>query len=123
MADRIDLTGIEVFAFHGVFGEERAQGQPFVVDVSLELDLAGAGSSDDLDDTVDYGDLAQRIHDVVAGERWNLIERVAQRVADTVLAEPNVSIVTVTVHKPQAPVPVKVGDVSATITRAVSAGR
>ncbi len=117
MGDHIDLVGIEVFAHHGVFPEEREQGQPFVIDVRLGVDLEDAGSSDDLEDTVDYGVLVQRIHDLVAGERWDLIERVAQRVADAVLDEPKVSFVTVTVHKPRAPVPLKVADVAVTITR------
>jgi dihydroneopterin aldolase len=117
VGDHIDLAGIEVFAHHGVFPEEREQGQLFVIDVRLGVDLADAGSSDDLEDTVDYGVLVQRINDLVAGERWDLIERVAQRVADTVLEDPRVSIVTVTVHKPGAPLPVKVADVSVTITR------
>lgn len=117
MADRIDVSGIEVFAHHGVFPDEREHGQVFLVDLGLDVDLTAAGASDDLEATVDYGILTQRVHDVVAGERHDLIERVAQRVADVVLDEPRVASVTVTVHKPHAPVPVTVSDVSVTITR------
>jgi dihydroneopterin aldolase len=123
VGDHIDLVGIEVFAHHGVYPEEREQGQPFVIDVRLGVDLGAAGSSDDLEDTVDYGVLVQLIHDVVAGERWHLIERVAQRVAEAVLEEPRVSAVTVTVHKPLAPVPVKVADVAVTLTRSGASQR
>lgn len=115
--DRIDLVGIEVLAHHGVFPEEKRHGQLFIVDVRLSVDLSSPGESDDLDDTVDYGELTRRVHDVVAGERWDLIERVAQRVADVALEDPKVGAATVTVHKPHAPVPVPVKDVAVTITR------
>ena len=117
MADRIDISGIEVFAHHGVLQHEKAEGQTFLVDLSLEVDLAPAGASDELSETVDYGTLAQHVHDVVAGERWDLIERLAQRIAETVLSDGLVDRVTVTVHKPQAPIEVPFGDVAVTIVR------
>lgn len=117
MTDRIALSGITVVAHHGVFLEERERGQPFVVDVVAHLDLHPAGRSDDLADTVDYGDLAVRIHDLVAGERHHLIERVAERVAELVLTDPRVEEVEVTVHKPEAPIPVPTGSVSVTVRR------
>ena len=117
MSDRIVLRGVEVFAHHGVYPEEREEGQRFLVDVVAELDLTPAGASDDLGATLDYGALAQAIHDRVAGERWDLIERVAQRVADLVLDDARVSAVEVTVHKPEAPMPVQVADVAVVVHR------
>lgn len=117
MADSISITGIQVFGFHGVLASEKENGQPFLVDVELSVDLAPAGASDALAETVDYGQLAQRIHDVVATERWDLIERVATRVAETVLEDARVGAVVATVHKPAAPIPVGFSDVSVTVRR------
>lgn len=117
MTDRIRLAGIEVYAHHGVLHEEKEEGQLFSVDLDLQLDLTPASSSDDITDTVDYGSLAERIHGLVAGERWNLIETVAERVADLVLEDPRIDSVTVTIHKPQAPIPVPFRDVSVTVQR------
>ena len=117
MTDRIRLSGIEVFAYHGVFPDEKENGQLFVVDVTIEVDLAAASAGDDLADTVDYGSLASEIHELVAGVRWYLIERVAGRVADLVLGRPLVQAVEVTVHKPSAPVDVVTSDISVTVHR------
>lgn len=118
MSDRIELRGLEVFARHGVFDHEREDGQLFRVDVVVELDLSQAGESDDLSDTLDYGAMAQRVHDVVAGERWDLIERVAARVADVVLSsDARIEAVAVTVHKPSAPIPHAFDDVAVTVER------
>jgi dihydroneopterin aldolase len=113
----ITLRGIEVFAYHGVLPEEKKAGQLFLVDVELSIDLASAGASDSLAETVDYGLLTQRIHDVVASERWDLIERVATRVAETVLEDTRVEAVVATVHKPAAPIAVGFSDVSVTVRR------
>ena len=117
LADSITITGIEVFAFHGVLAEEKKDGQLFLVDVEVRLDLSAAGETDDLSETVDYGLLAQQVHEVVASERWDLIERVAARVAGTVLEDARVREVLVTVHKPGAPLSVSFSDVSVTIRR------
>lgn len=117
MTDRIRLLGIEAFGYHGVLENEQEEGQLFSVDVELEVDLSAAADSDDLSDTVDYGAVAERIHAVIEGERWNLIERLADRIARVVLEEGRVGAVTVTVHKPQAPIPVPFRDVSVTIQR------
>lgn len=117
MTDRIVVSGIEVFAHHGVLEEEKQNGQLFAVDVELELDLRDAGRSDDLSDTVDYGALVEQVHRRVAEERWNLIETVAGRVSDLLLEDPRVSATTVTVHKPQAPIPVPFRDVVVTVHR------
>lgn len=117
MTDRIAVTGIEVFAHHGVLESEQQQGQIFSIDVEMELDLAAASASDDLADTVDYGLLAEQVAATVGGERWNLIERVAERVAALVMADERVTATTVTVHKPQAPIEVPFRDVTVTIHR------
>lgn len=118
MTDTISITGIDVFARHGVLEDEQEEGQVFSVDVSLEMDLRRPGISDRLGDTVDYGDLARRVHERVSAERWDLIEKVAQRVAELALEDDRVRSVTVTVHKPDAPMPVAFQDVSVSITRA-----
>ncbi len=88
-----------------------------MVDVSAFTDFAAAAASDDLDDAIDYDDLAQRIHDLVAAEKHNLIEKVAARVAESVLADSRVSRVIVTVHKPDAPLSVPFSDVAVTVDR------
>lgn len=115
--DHITLTGIEVFAHHGVLDFEKEIGQLFLIDVEVRLDLIRAGVSDLLEDTVDYGALAAAVHEVVATERWDLLEKVAQRVADVALGFPKISEATVTVHKPAAPIPVGFADVAVTIRR------
>jgi dihydroneopterin aldolase len=115
--DRITVRGIRAHGHHGVYPEERQSGQPFVVDVELGLDLVVAGRSDDVADTVHYGELAGRVVAVVEGEAVNLIETLAGRVADVCLSYPLVVDVTVTVHKPEAPVGVPFEDVAVTIVR------
>ena len=115
--DRIHLRGLEVYAHHGVFEFEQTEGQRFVVDVTLHIDLARAGRSDDLEDTVDYGAMAESVHACVAGERHQLIERVAERVAEVALAYPLVAAVDVRVHKPEAPIPITFSDVVVDIHR------
>src|SRR5947208_3500762 len=105
MRDAITLTGLRVFGRHGVYEEERERGQDFVVDVTLELDTRPAAASDDVADTVHYGELAGRLADVVAGEPVNLLETLADRLVAVCLAYPLVGRATVTVHKPQAPIP------------------
>ncbi|HEX5695364.1 MAG TPA: dihydroneopterin aldolase [Acidimicrobiia bacterium] len=117
MNDRIELRGIEVLARHGVLEHEQVESQTFLVDLVLHLDLSAAGRSDDLDDTVDYGELARATHDLVAKESHQLIETVAERVAQQVLGDSRVDRVVVTVHKPQAPIPVGFEDVAVVVDR------
>ncbi len=117
MADRIALTGLRVRGFHGVFPEERRDGQDFVVDAVLHLDLRPAGASDDLAQTVHYGELAQDLAAVVAGEPVDLLETLAERLAQVCLARPLVQRVELTVHKPSAPIPLTFADVSVTVVR------
>ena len=115
--DEITLTGVRAFGHHGVFEEERREGQEFVVDVTLYLSTAEAAETDDVGDTVHYGEVAERIAELVGGEPLNLIEGVAARIADDLLSYDLVRMVAVTVHKPQAPITVPFSDVSVTIRR------
>jgi 7,8-dihydroneopterin aldolase/epimerase/oxygenase len=115
--DRVSLTGLTATGYHGVFPEERRDGQEFVVDVALTLDTRPAAESDDLHDTVDYGGLATSVVQIVEGQPVNLIETLAARVATACLADPRVSSAEVTVHKPHAPVGVTFSDVAITIER------
>jgi 7,8-dihydroneopterin aldolase/epimerase/oxygenase len=117
MPGTITLTGLRARGHHGVYDFERQQGQEFVVDVTLELDLAPAARSDDVSDTVHYGELAEALVKIVAGEPVNLIETLADRLAGACLADPRVAAATVTVHKPGAPIPHEFADVAVTLRR------
>ncbi len=116
-ADRIVLRGVEAVGHHGVLAFEKRDGQPFVVDVVIELDLSRAGGSDALDDTVSYADVAGDVVARITGPSFDLIERLAEVVADDVLARPLVDAVEVTVHKPQAPVGHPFSDVAVVVRR------
>jgi dihydroneopterin aldolase len=115
--DRIDLTGIEVYARHGVLEHEREKAQVFRVDVSAYLDLSLPGETDDLADAVDYSALALEIREVVGSESYKLIETVAAKVAEVVLSHAKVTKAVVTIHKPNAPIDMAFDDVSVTIER------
>lgn len=115
--DRIVLTGVHANGTHGVLEFEHERAQPFVVDATLYMDLTAAGASDDLNDTVDYGRAAKEIVAVIEGEHADLIEHLAQRIADRLLTMPPVCQVDVTVHKPHAPITVPFDDVAVSITR------
>ncbi len=115
--DRVTLRGLSVRGNHGVFAHERENGQTFVIDLTLGLDTAPAAAGDDLEQTVHYGVLAEQVAAVVSGEPVNLIETLAQRIADTCLGHERVQEAEVTVHKPDAPITVPFDDVTVTITR------
>ena len=115
--DRVALRGLKARGHHGVFEHERREGQDFFVDLVLGLDTAPAAATDDLTRTVHYGIVAEEVTAVVEGEPVDLIETLAQRIADQVLKHDLVQEVEVTVHKPQAPITVPFADVSVTITR------
>jgi dihydroneopterin aldolase len=117
MADRISITGLRVRGNHGVFDEERAAGQDFVVDAVLWLDIGPAAAADDLTLTADYGAMAGRLAEIVAGPPVALIETLADRLAAACLADPAVSAADITVHKPQAPVKHEFADISVSIHR------
>jgi dihydroneopterin aldolase len=115
--DRIAVRGIAGHAHHGVYDWERERGQPFRVDAVLELDTAPAAADDDLAKTVNYAELAQRLHAVLTGDPVDLLETLAQRLADVCLADPLVDAVEITVHKPEAELGVPFDDVTVTIRR------
>ena len=123
MADRIELRGLTVRGHHGVFDHERVDGQDFVIDITVWLDVTDAADSDDLANTYDYGELAQLAADVVAGPPRNLIETVGAEIADGVMREERVHAVEVTVHKPQAPIPLTFSDVAVVVRRSRRGGR
>ncbi|KQT73860.1 dihydroneopterin aldolase [Microbacterium sp. Leaf436] len=116
-ADEITLTGVRAFGYHGVYADEKRDGQEFVVDAALAISLRRAAETDDVADTVHYGELAERIVALVEGEPVDLLETLAQRIADDVLTDERVASVRITVHKPQAPIPVPFGDVAVTVRR------
>lgn len=116
-SDRIEVRGLELLVFCGVLPEEQQRRQPFVFDIDLELDLASAGESDELEHTADYGAVIQRIADALAGERFALLERMATRVAELVLEAHRVDAVTVAAHKLRPPVPQHVATTGVRIRR------
>ena len=104
-ADRIILTGMQFYGFHGVNPEERSLGQPFVVDLDAELDLCAASVSDRLTDTVSYTDLYRAAKNVMEGAPRNLLEAAAGAIASSVLERhPAISAVRVRVQKPRPPI-------------------
>ena len=115
--DQIRLSGITALGYHGVFEHERREGQTFVADVVVHLDTRRAAARDDLAHTLNYGELAEQVAAVLAGEPVDLIETVAERIAATVLASGIVQAVDVAVHKPNAPITVPFGDVVVAIHR------
>jgi len=120
VSDRITLTGLAAVGYHGVFDHERRDGQQFIVDVVVELDIRAAATSDDVAHTVNYADVAARVEGHITGEPVNLIETLAERIAQDVLGVYLVTAVEVTVHKPSAPIPSTFSDVAVTIRRARS---
>ncbi len=116
--DEINITGIECYSCHGCLPEERINPQPFIVDISLYLELLEAGRTDDLTKTVNYAEVSDSIRKIVEGSPVNLIETLAERIAETVFREQNLVLEQkVTVHKPEAPINGKFKDVSVTIHR------
>jgi dihydroneopterin aldolase len=115
--DRIRLVGLRAFGHHGVFPDERRNGQEFMIDVTAWLDLSPAATEDDLGHTVDYGELAERLVHAVERDPVDLIETVAERCAAIVLGYDLVERVEVTIHKPAAPIAVPFADVEVTVAR------
>ncbi|MEZ3160302.1 dihydroneopterin aldolase [Microbacterium sp. BWT-B31] len=115
--DEIRLTGLKVFGHHGVYPQERREGQWFLVDFAVRLDTRRAARTDDVADTVHYGELAERVAAIVSGEPVDLIETLAARIADALLAPTLVQAAEVTVHKPDAPIEQPFADVTVTIRR------
>ena len=118
MTDLIRLQGLRLMGTHGALPEERGRAQPFEVDVDLTVDVAVAGRTDALADTVHYGDVSLAVEKVVTGEQHRLLERLATRVADDVLkVDRRITSVTVTVRKMRPPLAVDLSCAAVTITR------
>ncbi|MEZ5185115.1 MAG: dihydroneopterin aldolase [Candidatus Nanopelagicales bacterium] len=117
MSDTITVTGIKARGRHGVLSFEREVGQPFIVDVEMAVDTSRAAATDELKYTVDYGTVSMEVVRVVTGPPFQLIETLADRIAQRIKRFPGVEQVTVTVHKPFAPVPEIFEDVRVRITR------
>lgn len=115
--DRIEIRGLRVFGRHGVLPAEQRDGQTFVVDATLEVDLAAAARSDDLHDTVHYGMMAERLAEAVATTRYDLIEALAGHLADLSLEEPAVAAVEIRVAKPRAPIEADLDEVAVVLRR------
>ena len=118
MSDVISVVGLECYGYHGVFEHERREGQRFVIDLAIGLDIRAAAASDDVRDTVDYGTLTAAVKAAVERDPVDLIETLAERITAICLEDHRVEWARVTVHKPGAPVEAAVTDITLTITRA-----
>jgi len=118
MSDQIVLTGIHGFGYHGLFEQERNDGQDFFVDLTFVVDLKAASQSDAIADTVNYAEITDLVVEEITSNPVNLIEKLAARIAERVLNQHvKVNSVTVTVHKPQAPVAAQLKDIAVVVTR------
>lgn len=118
MSDQILLKGIHGYGYHGIFDHERKNGQDFFVDVTLEVDLHAASISDSIEETVNYAEITELVVKEITTNPVLLIERLAGRIAEGILHSfLKVNLVTVTVHKPQAPVNERLNDIAVRITR------
>ncbi len=107
--EKIYIKGLEIYAYHGVFPEEKEKGQPFVLDITLELEAGNACRTDELDNTVSYAEVCDTVEEVMLSKKCNLIEHAAQRVCDAILeGYPQVQAVEVLLKKPEAPVKQKI---------------
>ena len=116
--DRISIYGISATGYHGVFEHEKRDGQTFIIDVVLHVDISRAAASDNVLDTVHYGEVSELVVEQITAGPWDLIEKLGSEIADAILAGyPSVAAVDVVVHKPQAPIPVPFTDVTISLTR------
>jgi dihydroneopterin aldolase len=115
--DRILISGLRVLGVHGVLPEERTRAQPFEIDLELTVDVSAAGASDALSDTVDYAAVADAAAAIVRDESYQLLERLATRIAEVCRADERVAAVVVTVRKVHPPVPLELDHVGVRIQR------
>ncbi|KMJ56332.1 dihydroneopterin aldolase [Alkalihalophilus sp. As8PL] len=116
--DKIYMDGLEFYGFHGVFKEENKLGQRFYVDLTLELDLKEAGATDDIDETINYGDVYKRVKEIVEGKPYKLVETVAEKIAKELLTSyERLELCTVKLIKPDPPIPGHYKSVAVEITR------
>jgi len=102
--DRIIMEGMQLYGFHGANPEERAIGQPYIVDLAVDVDLTKPGETDSLEDTVNYAHMFRAVQSVVEGESKNLLEATAQAIASRILTEFPVQAVRVCLKKPRPPI-------------------
>lgn len=117
MPDRILIESLKVFGYHGVTREEREQGQDFLIDMQIDADLTTAAKTDLLGDTLDYDPLLKEVRRIVSGERYTLLEALAQRIADAALENPLAYSVVVRVRKPNPPIDADVASVGVEVRR------
>ena len=118
MKDEIIISGLKIFAWHGVYEDEKEKGQNFIVNARLFLDTSMAGESDSLEDSVDYGKVCLFINDFMRINRFNLLEAVANQMARKIMVRfPMTQSVELEVMKPEAPIPLPFENVSVKITR------
>jgi dihydroneopterin aldolase len=115
--DRIEIIGIKGFGFHGVLEEEKEKGQEFIVDIQIDQDLKEAGITDDLNKTINYASIAQRVKEIIEIGSFNLIEALAEEIATKLKDEFLIEKISVKVHKPSAPISIEFQDISVTIER------
>jgi dihydroneopterin aldolase len=124
MNDRIFISGLSLHAYHGVMAHEAKVGQTFTIDLELDIDLSAAARSDKVVDTVSYDKVVTCASEAFSAQRFRLIEAAAGSVADAVLAAfPPVHAVTVTIHKPHAPIAATFSDVAVKLMRARTPSR
>jgi dihydroneopterin aldolase len=116
-SDVIELRGLRALGICGALPEEQERVQPIEVDLDVVADLSIAGRTDELDDTIDYGALAAAVEQIVTTERFTLLERLAERITEAVLAVAGVNEVTVSVRKLRPPVPQQLTTSGVRITR------
>ena len=116
-ADQIEIRGLEVFAYHGVYEAEKEQGQRFRLDITLDVHLHIPAKTDHLSDAIDYSQVISEVADLVRSTRFNLLEALASRVADHLLGMPRVAAVAVRVTKPDVQLGEQVDEVAVTVRR------
>ena len=98
--DRIRIAGIRAYGRHGVTAAERAEAQPFDVDLTVECDLTGAARGDDIAQTIDYARLHERVVAAVRDQSHALLERLARSILDAAFEDARIAAAEVTVAKP-----------------------
>lgn len=104
MSDKIIMKGMQFYGRHGVFPEEKAMGQKFIIDLKMSLDLSKAGTTDDLAHTPNYADIYADVKNITTQKNFNLIEALAEEIADHILAHYPIEKIKVKVKKPHAPI-------------------
>ena len=115
--DVIQLTGIRCYGYTGYLPEEQVLGQWFEVDLRLWLDLAPAGQTDRIEDTLDYRSIISAVKEIIATAKYALVEKLAETIVTTVLAYDMVQQVELKLHKPGAPIPDFGGKITIELTR------